>query len=95
MTNGLSDEMTERITDHEERMHTLIPPRQPLKAFPFRHDSIPGPVLERMLEVMETEGEDPHALAARFGYPPSLVLRELADHWANYQRHCKQRAQGW
>jgi hypothetical protein len=89
--NAVSEVMDERIHDHEERMHVdgrvVIPPRAPLKAVPFRAESIPGEILERMVEVLETEPEaDIYQVAQRFGYPVSLVLRELADHKANFSR---------
>jgi hypothetical protein len=77
---------------HEKRLE--VPPRPPLKAIPFKRDHIPGEILERMVEVFETEPEaDLHQVAQRFGYPPSLVLRELADHKANFGRFCFMRAQ--
>jgi hypothetical protein len=86
-----------KIRDHERRMHVdrhvAIPPRAPLKAMPFRAKSIPGKTLERMVEVLETEPEaDVHQVAQRFGYPVSLVVRELADHQANYGRFVFMRA---
>ncbi len=96
ISRAVNGEMDERIADHERRLHhhheVTPPPRAPFKAYPHRDKSIPGRDLERMIELIESGEENVYTLAASFGYPISLVERELADHRSNWREHVRARA---
>lgn len=91
----VANEVVERhvVEYHQHEAPLEVPAPEPLKAIPFKRNRIPGEELERMVEVLETEPEaDINQVAQRFGYPPSLVLRELADHKSAFGRFCFLRA---
>ncbi len=96
VSRAVSGEMDDRIADHERRLHSqrqvAPPPRAPFKAYPHKERNIPGEDLERMVELIETGEENVYTLAASFGYPVSLVERELADHRSNWREHVRARA---
>ena len=96
ISEAVSDDMDDRIADHERRLHdearVAPPPRAPFKAFPHKKRKIPGKDLTRMIELLETGGETIYTLESTFGYPKSLIERELADHMANWREHIIARA---
>lgn len=60
---------------------------RPLEAIPFPDLAIPDEVLARMVETLDTEPAcDLETLSARFGYPVSLIERELPLYRARYER---------
>lgn len=87
------DELATR--EHVESMHVPPPRRDALQAVPFPRDRIPDVVVAQMIEFMETENCDERVVALRFGRPLSLVLREMADYRARFQRFVAARARGY
>ncbi len=92
---AMADAVCDGIEDHEGRMHVPSRPTAPLRAVPFPNDRIPDAVLARMIEMLEnleTQDIGVAIVARTFGYPESLVLRELADYKARFRRFIAARA---
>lgn len=72
--------MDEKLQEHVEEYHLPGPRSAPLQFAMWTKHRIPDEVCCRMGEAMEEEGLTELEIARRFGYPLTLVKREMANY---------------
>lgn len=81
-----TEKMAGLIIDHYEQCHIPSPRRDPLQAVLWANERIPDVHLVLMGQALETGECTLEEVAQRFGYPISLVKRELAIFYQLHDR---------
>jgi hypothetical protein len=92
VSEAAGEVIDEKLDEHIQEYHLPEPRSHPLRAAMFANRSIPDVECSRMGEVMEEEGLSVDELARRFGYPLTLVKREMADYLEAQDRWILRRA---